>query len=882
MPMRCSLLCRAGALAAALMFPLVSAPVVAQDLAAPPAGTARAGAQAQAIRHLQSLRQVQMLAAAGQPGQAARAAETLLDEDRRRADAPLALRWRFQSMAAAAGLHAQLGHDERAIALYREILDTFKPDDTDFAPRALMESVDALDQLCRRSGQPGVALPYLAAFLAQPSMQAPANLLARTALGRRLGTAALAAHAWTLAETSLLDALEDTARGAGVVLPVGVGDSPAGARFGDLTAFMNHQQVVRERLAAAATVQVIADEQGQQIAPLPSGAFWLDADTPAANLGRLYHLQGRPDALARFYRGAFAGYAARVQAAPQADGYADLEKEYARLGLYLAAAGNWPDAHDALYEALRLNGTWLQAHAHGAPPDQLRQTFAKRRELRDMIVSWYLGAGGTPAQRQAMLGDVLQDKALAHEMLARRARAVRRAGDPETRRLADEIDAIDALGSVDGYVRRANLEYALQGRIGAGVAPLTFEPGARFLERVASALGGATLVSFTVWRPFDFAAQQFGAPRYLGAVVGSAGTRVVDLGPAAAIDPVLAVLRGELAAPPAAGRAAQALVAARAAYRVLIEPLLGARAADGSYLAELDGATAQVPLEAMADADGRYLIDAGPWRYLTSARVLAAPPPPPPRAPGDLAAVLVNADYDARAAGSPGAPPSGSRLRALQGLHFAALPATAEEGRDVAAALKGAGMRVRLATGSGASAAALRQLRAPRWLHVATHGFYLEEAGMVRERRQGNDGKTYLVERYAADFSSGLALAGANAALAPGAGRGLLYAADLQRLDLEGTELVVLSACDSARGAVAVGEAVAGLRQAIEIAGAHATLTSLWSVPDRGTRALMAGFYAGLAAGAGKAEALRSAKLAVRRTRPHPFYWAPFILSGSD
>jgi CHAT domain-containing protein len=133
---------------------------------------------------------------------------------------------------------------------------------------------------------------------------------------------------------------------------------------------------------------------------------------------------------------------------------------------------------------------------------------------------------------------------------------------------------------------------------------------------------------------------------------------------------------------------------------------------------------------------------------------------------------------------------------------------------------------------------------------------------------------------------SGLALAGANASLhrrklPAAAGNGLLYAEDVTALDLTGTRLVVLSACDTGRGDIELGEGVFGLRRAFEIAGAETLVMSHWPVSDDCTQSLMDKFYTALLSGYGRAEALRMAQLAIRETYDHPANWAAFICQGA-
>ena len=129
-----------------------------------------------------------------------------------------------------------------------------------------------------------------------------------------------------------------------------------------------------------------------------------------------------------------------------------------------------------------------------------------------------------------------------------------------------------------------------------------------------------------------------------------------------------------------------------------------------------------------------------------------------------------------------------------------------------------------------------------------------------------------------------MGLPGRNAGLAVSGDDGpvLVYAADIARLPLQSTELVVLSACDSGNGTVDVGEGMASLRRAVETAGASASVTSLWSVPSEETTKLMSSFYGYLATGNSKRAALRQAKLDSFARNPNPYNWAGFVLAGQE
>ena len=111
---------------------------------------------------------------------------------------------------------------------------------------------------------------------------------------------------------------------------------------------------------------------------------------------------------------------------------------------------------------------------------------------------------------------------------------------------------------------------------------------------------------------------------------------------------------------------------------------------------------------------------------------------------------------------------------------------------------------------------------------------------------------------------------------------GIVSARELAGRDWWGTQLVVLSACGTGVGAVPSGEGVYGLRRALVLAGAQSQVVSLWNVHDSSAPELMREFYAELARGTGRAEALRRAKLRMLQQPrfAHPYYWAAFIPAG--
>ena len=158
-------------------------------------------------------------------------------------------------------------------------------------------------------------------------------------------------------------------------------------------------------------------------------------------------------------------------------------------------------------------------------------------------------------------------------------------------------------------------------------------------------------------------------------------------------------------------------------------------------------------------------------------------------------------------------------------------------------------------------------------MHVATHGFFETPK------------QTRLDERTLSDnplLYSGLVLAGLKQGQSGTGEDGILTALEVSNLNLTGTKLVVLSACDTGLGNIAAGEGIYGLRRALVIAGAESQVISLWKVDDEATKDLMVAYYQRLKAGEGRSEALRQTQLEMLRGEQsqHPYFWASFILSG--
>jgi CHAT domain-containing protein len=236
-------------------------------------------------------------------------------------------------------------------------------------------------------------------------------------------------------------------------------------------------------------------------------------------------------------------------------------------------------------------------------------------------------------------------------------------------------------------------------------------------------------------------------------------------------------------------------------------------------------------------------------------------------------------------------------------MKFPPLPASRKEADEIASLWRrhapdsSAGGAVLKLTGARAAEEAFKRLAPGRKiLHLATHGFFLDErcpsALGTRpggEPRAGGEPPPPLIGENPL-LLSGLVLAGANRREAPGSSAdaedGILTAEEIASLDLSGVEWAVLSACETGLGKVQAGEGVLGLRRAFQVAGAGTLIMSLWRVDDEAAREWMRRLYEGRLSGLSTAEAIREASLGMLEARrragrdTHPASWGAFVAAG--
>jgi len=182
-----------------------------------------------------------------------------------------------------------------------------------------------------------------------------------------------------------------------------------------------------------------------------------------------------------------------------------------------------------------------------------------------------------------------------------------------------------------------------------------------------------------------------------------------------------------------------------------------------------------------------------------------------------------------------------------------------------------------------ASEEKIKSMRSPDILHIATHGFFVPEK---------DDGSPFV---YSKDMAlafdnpltrSGLLLAGVEKNMHRNVGDdeaaedGILTALEVMNLNLDHTDLVILSACETGSGKIRNGEGVYGLQRAFLVSGANNLVMSLWKVSDEATEELMIGFYTNFLISKDKTAAFHKAQLDLKKKYESPFYWGAFVLIG--
>jgi CHAT domain-containing protein/tetratricopeptide (TPR) repeat protein len=429
------------------------------------------------------------------------------------------------------------------------------------------------------------------------------------------------------------------------------------------------------------------------------------------------------------------------------------------------------------------------------------------------------------------------------------------------------------------------------------------------LEDVANALpSGIVLWEFVRYEPFDF--RNIGneevkslPARYLAFTLNHENkVTLTDLGEARMIDSLISLTRQQIYqartdvySPLAIDSERHLSKVTGKLYKIVFAPLETELAGKSNILISPDGQLNLLPFGILLSPDGKYLVEKYGISYLSSGRDLLKFKKETHTGVGAM--ILADPDF-----GYYGKTPVNIQAKELIAVRPPTLqyePARGADGclevpfnrlrhsRDEAELMESilksvAHLKVDLYCDSKAQEEVLKErLQSPRILHIATHGYFCGDMDWKANQTLENP-----------LLRSGLALAGANRLMDEKKDKtdkredGILTAMEASGLNLNGTELVTLSACETGVGEVRNGEGVYSLGRAFQHAGARTIMMSLWRVPDKETGELMSGFYQNWLSGQTKQEALRQSTLNLLnacRSKygvAHPLLWGGFVMVG--
>ena len=476
------------------------------------------------------------------------------------------------------------------------------------------------------------------------------------------------------------------------------------------------------------------------------------------------------------------------------------------------------------------------------------QMVASQSYYQDVALSLAQLPGAGVGAGELAASALLRFKSLAVEEEAYLARLERLSLDPRIRNVATEIRQLHQQlaklfqggGSgqeVKDLTARLDAKELELGRTSRDYAPYLQVKNASLQDLRGSLPPKSALLELRAYRQMDFRSGELSDWRWAGVLIPAEGDiEVRDLG--AATD-TAAEVQVILANGPSAAAATTTL------SQQLLAPFAGEIAELQRLYVGPDGALDLLPFGLLRDATGRQLLESLDLRLVQTGRDLLRPAADRPAkglvAVGGIdfnaaeaqptAAETQSPPADAEAQGSDVGPMSHTRAATAEAFRdgFAALAHSKQEVEAIGRQYKieRRDEPVAIVEDDKPTKAWLMALPPPRVLHLATHGFY-------RAPKEPADQPMLL---------AGVALAGANQSLKRQDASGILYALEAQDLNLEGTELVVLSACDTALGQIDYGEGVSGLVRALRTAGARNVLVTLRPVDDQGAEQFMERFY---------------------------------------
>lgn len=499
----------------------------------------------------------------------------------------------------------------------------------------------------------------------------------------------------------------------------------------------------------------------------------------------------------------------------------------------------------------------------------------------------------TVTQRQQVAQWLLNGKGVAIDVVSELLLLAREADTPEARSVLAELAEVRQQRAVllinTEKARAANVAQALEARERRLATSLKkFDRRDRrddpwySLDELRQRLpANGAFIDIARIPLVDFKTASNGAEHYVAFVSKrTVATQIVDLGPAKTVDAAIQAVRQELdtASKTITQRGeAQAETVLRERLqrlaKLVLQPLQVHLEDSPTWIISPDSNLWLFPWAILPLDDKTYAIEKHAIRYVVSGRDLLTNRRKSEQ-PTSSSVIVADPDFDFGSRAKSDTPKP--ELRGLTLGNVPRLPGTAAEAEAITPRIeKFSGQAPRVVTDREATAKFVSRVQRPRVLVLSTHGFFMADEPTARRENPL--------------LRCGLLFAGCNRpTTGPTDDTGVLRGTQIIGCDLRGTQLVVLSACETGLGDVQNGQGVAGLRQAFQLAGATNVVATLWQIPDLQSAQLMVQFFDGLANGQGCSAALQQAQRAMiqkRRDRfgaAHPFFWAAYTVTGQE
>ena len=637
-----------------------------------------------------------------------------------------------------------------------------------------------------------------------------------------------------------------------------------------------------------------------------SGDRSLDVANSLHNLGMLYLKQQRYDQAKPFLEEAL-----DINRAQLGDRHPIVANNLTNLAVMYQAKGQLESAIETLEAALDIEESNLDINL-AALSDVHRQKYAATLSATTDAALSLPFQTDEPVAKHLALTTLLRRKGRLLEASAGSLRSLRQNLAVEDQATLDNLfyvrQALSAL--VFSTSERANLEQyqadiiqleakaiALETELSRRSAGFRAQVQPTNIDDVKAQLptdGG--LLEYVRYHPLDISESSgsFSDARYAAYILFPDGQiKVIDLGLAEIIDKAAASMSSSLADRNVPTEILQRQ--ARSLYDLVLAPVEAELTGLERLIISPDDALNLVPFEVLRTAEERYLIEDFAISYLNSGRELIRQELTPTS--GNAPVIVAAPRYGQVSAensisiGFEGDLAASTAVRSIDlgSLTVSPLTGATVEGQILSTLMP----QSLLLMGSEATETALKQLSSPSILHIATHGLFLprisEPLELFRQPALEQDitnAGSYQILAENPLLRSMLAMADFNTRgrEKDGVDDGVFTALEASALNLSGTQLVTLSACETGQGDVVNGEGVYGLRRSLTIAGTESLLMSLWRVEDDGTARLMENYYTHLLAGMGRSDALRKTQLDMITSsdveQQHPYRWAAFVLTG--